>query len=260
MGSAALTLALSCAAALFSVDTPAPALARRYIALFLVELFILDPSMSVTCCAPHRPLIAHVSALGCWPRPSGPARSHLHYSGDGAGHRHGSRKERSRSRQFETILDVTAAADPKTTTALNWYGHTYRCKVDTLKKRAEQQPPPSHMHLLLSAPTAEAQPGDIAVVGSFIIFSKVVLSVYHARHQCWRLCLFGACDRSEDCLGILPLPPSSKGAPYKKGVKMQWMSCSWPLALLLQTARKHGLGSLLNGFFHETPAACTSPV
>ena len=40
----------------------------------------------------------------------------------------------------------------------------------------------------------------------------------------------GACDRTEGCLGMAPLPPSSQGAPFSTGVKLQWANCSWPLA------------------------------
>ena len=39
----------------------------------------------------------------------------------------------------------------------------------------------------------------------------------------------GACDRTEGCLGMAPLPPSSQGAPFSIGVKLQWANCSWPL-------------------------------
>ncbi len=60
--------------------------------------------------------------------------------------------------------------------------------------------------------------------------SRDVLSVYHQCHLSRRLCLFDLCDRTEGCLGMAPLSPSSQGAPSSIGVKLQWVHCSWPLA------------------------------
>ena len=51
----------------------------------------------------------------------------------------------------------------------------------------------------------------------------------------------GACDRTEGCLGMVPLPPSSQGAPFSTGVKCSAIAPGlWPSVLVDRSERRFG--------------------
>ena len=113
--------------------------------------------------------------------------------------------------------------------------------------------------------SAQAQPASIAVVCQCQHHYRIVfVPCITCANSAGASGSFGDCDRTKSCLGMAPLQPFNRGAPFSTGVNLQRANCSWPLVHcacrpLKQTMRGAVWKGILMGRL-DAPAAYTASV
>ena len=130
-----------------------------------------------------------------------------------------------------------------------------------------RSPPPSHKYLIPTQPWRSGAASSSRSRRQISATIRVlhVLCITRAT-SAGGFAFVGACDRTMGCLGMAPLPPSSLGAPFGTGVKLQWVNCSWPLAhcasgplgQMVWAAVLKGTPACM--LWLDAPTACTAPL
>ena len=203
----------------------------------------------------------------CQGWPSGLARSYPDHSGDGAEHRNASRPEPTRRHLNGNFgLHRRKADEEQGRLSTNVLSPHLRALHQEINN-CERSPPQSHE---VSYPIQPQRSGATSSYRSRRQISAAIRLLHVLCITCATsaggFAFVGACHRTEGCLGIKPLLPSSLGAPFGTGVKLQWINCSWPLAhSACGPPRQMVWAAVLKGapacmLRLDAPTACMAPV